>query len=101
MTRSLVLAVTVAVASIAVAKPGAYKDLGGAWADVRGVAALDGKLYIISGAHLWETTTDGKYKDLGGGWDNVAGIAALDGKLYIISGGKLWATDKTGKYEDL
>ncbi|HRY94537.1 MAG TPA: hypothetical protein P5147_13840, partial [Myxococcota bacterium] len=60
---------------------------------IGGMAALDGKLYVISGGKLWATTKDGKYQDLGGGWDQMAGLAALDGKLYAISGGKLWAVE--------
>ena len=93
ITRRLLLAAVLLLAAPAFAKAGAYKDLGGAWDNVAGVAALNGKLYIISGGHLWATGTDGKYKDLGAGWDKVGGAAGLNGKLYAVSGGHLWATE--------
>src|SRR5439155_1254133 len=97
----LVLALALLCSAPALAKPGAYKDLGGSWDNVRGVAALDGKLYAISGAHLWATEKTGKYKDLGGSWDNVSAVAAVDGKLYVISGAKLWEATKEGQYKNL
>jgi len=89
------------MASPLLAEPGDYEDLGGGYSKIDGMAALDGRLYIISQGFLYVATTDGVYENLGGGWNEIGGMTALDGKLYIISQGTLYETTTTGDYEDL
>ncbi|MBL8993179.1 MAG: hypothetical protein JNM63_07550, partial [Spirochaetia bacterium] len=74
------------MSTLLLAKPGAYKSIGSGWAGLGDMTSINGKMYVINGGTLYETTTDGKYKDLGGGWKDLGGMAALDGKLYLISG---------------
>jgi flagellar basal body P-ring protein FlgI len=51
------VAMVLALAASVSAKPGDCKDLGGGWDKVGGMAALDGKLYAISGGKLWVVET--------------------------------------------
>lgn len=66
------------------------------------MAALNGKLYVLSEEKLWEVDPSGKAKKVGDEWPAAPGIAAWDGKLYIISSNELYEVDpSTGKYKSL
>lgn len=66
------------------------------------IAALDGKLYTVTGdGELFELGVDGSRKSLGKDWMGVPAMAGLDGKLYIIDREVMYLTEKDGTYKEL
>lgn len=84
------------------AKPGASKNFGEKdWSALRGMAALDGKVYVASAVTLWEVDKAGKARDLApkseAGWGRTTAITTLGDKLYVINEDVLYEVDPKAK----